>query len=142
MNTPTNFDTSAYVRMYVCVYHDYIHNITDTFCAIKCTVYVCMYMCICIRISEDFQARLMQQVTDKVKESERLFKEELSLRERRTRDEREREFEEWKRAERQRHEEEMDRVRKPLLEMIEKLQQDKQQVEVSAMEQRGTLMRV
>ena len=102
-------------------------------------MYVHVY---CIRISEDFQARLMQQVTDKVKESERLFKEELSLRERRTRDEREREFEEWKRAERQRHEEEMDRVRKPLLEMIEKLQQDKQQVEVSAMEQRGMLMRV
>ena len=106
---------------------------------------LCMYvctLCICIRISEDFQARLMQQVTDKVKESERLFKEELSLRERRTRDEREREFEEWKRAERQRHEEEMDRVRKPLLEMIEKLQQDKQQAEVSAMEQRGMFMRI
>jgi zinc finger protein DZIP1 len=91
------------------------------------------------RISEDYQARLLQQVTEKVRESERMFKEELSLRERRTKDEKEREFEEWKRMEKRHHEEEMDRARRPLLEQIEKLHQEKQQVEASVVEQKDLL---
>ena len=77
-------------------------------------------------------------MTEKVRESERMFKEELSLRERRTKDEKEREFEEWKRMEKRHHEEEMDRARRPLLEQIEKLHQEKQQVEASVVEQKGS----
>ncbi|XP_065888875.1 cilium assembly protein DZIP1L-like isoform X2 [Dysidea avara] len=76
-------------------------------------------------VTADMQKSLLEQMTNKLRETEEHLRQEMANREHRVMEENAREMEQWKRREAERHEQEVKRSVEPLVTELNKIQQEK-----------------